>query len=126
MSAMASSIFSRRKAMATPSVTPAMISDRRVMRSMIARENRGVRPEGFELQTEFLDVREEQELLAGIAWGEVRMHGVTARRRVKQFGWHYSFDSYRLTLSAPLPEELVEVRRRAAEVAQVSADEFAE
>jgi hypothetical protein len=53
-------------------------------------------PEGFVLKTDFLDPDEERTLIDFIRtlpFGAVRMHGITAKRRVAQFGWHYSFES---------------------------------
>lgn len=86
-------------------------------------------PEGFVLQPDFLAENEEQrliEFIRGLRFGEVRMHGVTAKRRVAQFGWHYSFESYKLTPAAVLPSELVEVRSRAAALAGVQPEQFSE
>src|SRR5688572_32350238 len=86
-------------------------------------------PEGFLLTPDFLNEAEEAELLKflpTLPFGQVRMHGVIAKRRVAQFGWHYSFDSFRLTPAAPLPIELGAIRQRAAQIAGISAEEFAE
>jgi alkylated DNA repair dioxygenase AlkB len=86
-------------------------------------------PEGFVLHDGFLSEREEQDLIAfvrALPFGSVRMHGVTAKRRVAQFGWRYSFESYQLTEAAPLPPELGEARRRAAAHAAIGAEEFSE
>jgi alkylated DNA repair protein (DNA oxidative demethylase) len=86
-------------------------------------------PEGFILQPDFLSPAEEQALLeffACIPFGEVRMHGVVAKRRVAHFGWRYSFDSRQLTMGAPIPTELLSTRERAAAVAGVTADDFSE
>jgi DNA oxidative demethylase len=54
------------------------------------------------------------------------MHGVTAKRRVAQFGWRYSFETYKLTPAASLPPELEDVRNRAAALAGIAAEEFSE
>jgi alkylated DNA repair dioxygenase AlkB len=86
-------------------------------------------PEGFRLEPDFLSAAEESELVAyaaSLSMGEVRMHGVTAKRRVKQFGFHYSFDSFRLSAAAGIPPELLPVRERAAALASVEPDDFAE
>jgi hypothetical protein len=48
-----------------------------------------VLPEGFVFQEEFLTGEEESGLIAlfrALPYGNERMHGVTARRRVAQFG----------------------------------------
>jgi alkylated DNA repair dioxygenase AlkB len=86
-------------------------------------------PEGFMLVPDFLTGAEEADLsalLAALPYGVVRMHGVTAKRRVAQFGWHYSFESFRLTPAPAPPAPLESVRLRAAEIAGVSAEDFAE
>ena len=86
-------------------------------------------PEGFILTLNFLTAEEELtliEFIRTLRFGEVRMHGVTAKRRVAQFGWHYSFESFKLTPAAELPPELDFVRQRAASVAQINPEEFAE
>jgi alkylated DNA repair dioxygenase AlkB len=86
-------------------------------------------PEGFVLKHEFLNAQEERALIdfiRALPFGEVRMHGVTARRRVAQFGWHYSFDSYRLTPAPDLPEALRDVRTRTAALAGIEPEEFSE
>jgi alkylated DNA repair dioxygenase AlkB len=86
-------------------------------------------PEGFVLTPDFVEPEEERaliEFVRALQFGNVRMHGVTAKRRVAQFGWHYSFESYRLTQAAPLPEALQPVRERAAAVAHVEPGEFSE
>lgn len=86
-------------------------------------------PAGFMLRTDFLGAAEEAALIEsirGIPFGEVRMHGVAAKRRVAQFGWRYSFDSYRVTPGAPVPVALLDVRERAAGLANAAAPDFAE
>jgi alkylated DNA repair protein (DNA oxidative demethylase) len=86
-------------------------------------------PEGLIIQYEFLQLDEESRLIDFIrtlSFGDVRMHGVTAKRRVAQFGFHYSFDSFRLTPARELPPELLTVRDRAAAVALIDSAEFAE
>ena len=52
-------------------------------------------PDGFVLIPEFLTSEEEAgflELISGLDFHEFQMRGVTAKRRVLQFGWHYSFE----------------------------------
>jgi alkylated DNA repair dioxygenase AlkB len=86
-------------------------------------------PPGFLFHPGFLTMEEEQRLIDTIrtlAFGEVRMHGVTAKRRVAQFGWHYAFESYQLTPAAPLPEAFRPIRERAAALASVDPEAFAE
>jgi DNA oxidative demethylase len=86
-------------------------------------------PEGFVLTPNFLTEAEEAELLAflpTLSFGQVRMHGVVAKRRVAQFGRHYSFDSFRLTPAPPPPPQLDTIRGRAAQLAGIRTEEFAE
>jgi alkylated DNA repair dioxygenase AlkB len=54
------------------------------------------------------------------------MHGVTAKRRVAQFGWRYAFESYRLTAGPPVPDEFTALRQRAGLLADVEPAEFSE
>src|SRR3954463_11035760 len=86
-------------------------------------------PEGFLLKPDLLTSEEETaliEFIGSVSFGEVRMHGVTAKRRVAQFGWRYSFESYRLTEGPPVPVAFLDVREGAAKLAGVHADEFSE
>jgi alkylated DNA repair dioxygenase AlkB len=81
------------------------------------------------LQAEFLTPAEEVALLAllrKVDYGSVRMHGVTAKRRVAQFGWHYAFQAFRLAPATPIPEEFLPLRERAAAIAGIAPAEFAE
>ena len=86
-------------------------------------------PPGFVLRTEFVDAAEEAALIdfiGTVSFGEVRMHGVASKRRVAQFGWRYSFESYRLTPAAPVPDALLAVRERAAALGGIQPADFAE
>jgi alkylated DNA repair protein (DNA oxidative demethylase) len=86
-------------------------------------------PEGFVLAPDFLSEAEEAELIAflpTLSFGQVRMHGVVAKRRVAQFGLHYAFESFRLTPAPPAPLQIDRLRERAAQFAGLSAEEFAE
>jgi alkylated DNA repair dioxygenase AlkB len=79
-------------------------------------------PEGFRYRPEFLAAAAEAELLERIsrlAFGEVRMRGVAAKRRTVQYGWHYSFESFRLSQAPPPPAYLEPLRERAAGFAGV-------
>jgi len=86
-------------------------------------------PGGLVFEPGFLSAAEEAELLAYIRRVEFRtfaMHGVTAKRRIKQFGWHYAFQGARITETEPIPSEFDEIRRRAAVVAGIGPSEWAE
>jgi alkylated DNA repair protein (DNA oxidative demethylase) len=85
--------------------------------------------DGFVLERDVLSAVTEAALIdfvRGISFGEVRMHGVTAKRRVAQFGWRYAFESFRLTPGPPIPEEFHDARSRAAALAGIAAEEFSE
>jgi len=88
-----------------------------------------VLPEGFRLEDHFLSVPDEATLLErirGLEFREMRMRGVTAKRRVIQYGRHYSFETFKLTEAPPLPDFLVPVRDRAAAFVGVPATELIE
>jgi len=57
-------------------------------------------PEGLLLQEEFLDQGEERALVerfGSLEFHDMRMRGVTARRRIIDYGWRYSFESFKLS-----------------------------
>jgi alkylated DNA repair dioxygenase AlkB len=86
-------------------------------------------PEGFRYEENFLDAAEERELLdriRSLEFHEVRMRGVAAKRRVIQYGWKYSFESFKTTQGPPIPEFLAPVRDRAASFASVPPDSLSE
>jgi alkylated DNA repair dioxygenase AlkB len=86
-------------------------------------------PQGFRLETEFINTDEERELLGflqTLPLGSIRMHGVTAKRQVAQFGWHYAFESFQLSPAKSMPEEFRDLRSRAAAIAGVKPDELSE
>lgn len=86
-------------------------------------------PQGFRYEENFLDAAEEGGLLdriRSLEFHEVRMRGVAAKRRVIQYGWKYSFESFRTTQGPPIPEFLVPVRDRAASFASVLPDSLSE
>jgi alkylated DNA repair dioxygenase AlkB len=86
-------------------------------------------PDGFLLRHDFVTETEEAELLpflSTLQMGEVRMHGVTAKRRVRQFGHHYSFESFRLSPAQAIPSEMLAVRARVAGFANMDPEQFSE
>jgi DNA oxidative demethylase len=88
-----------------------------------------VLPAGFLYHPEFITSEEERTLLAAMSsmqFGEVTFRGVTARRRIRQFGWRYSFESYRVSEGAELPGFLLPLRGRAAALAGVDAEALSE
>ena len=86
-------------------------------------------PEGSQYREDFLDETEERELLdriSSLEFHEVRMRGVAAKRRVIQYGWKYSFESFKTTEGPPVPEFLLPVRDRAASFASVAPESLSE
>jgi alkylated DNA repair protein (DNA oxidative demethylase) len=86
-------------------------------------------PPGLVFSPEFLTPGEESDLLSLIQRMEFRsfqMHGATAKRRIKQFGWHYAFESYQLTPADPIPAAFDSIRTRSAALAGVDPSEWAE
>ncbi|MDQ5821616.1 MAG: alpha-ketoglutarate-dependent dioxygenase AlkB, partial [Actinomycetota bacterium] len=85
---------------------------------------------GLVYQPELLTVSEEQALLGELErleFHEIRMHGVVAKRTARHFGLDYDYERRGIIEGAqPLPDWLVPVRERAAELAGVEPDELAE
>lgn len=87
------------------------------------------RPEGLAYHEDFLDASEEAELLRfleGLDYNGVTMRGQTAKRTVRHYGFDYGYESWQLTPTDPLPEELSALRARAAQLAGVEPEELAE
>jgi alkylated DNA repair dioxygenase AlkB len=86
-------------------------------------------PEGFVYRAEFISPEEERALLAAIgeiAFGEVRMHGVIAKRRVVHFGCSYEYARATVGPGAPIPGFLLPLRERVGAWTGRGAAEFAE
>ena len=86
-------------------------------------------PAGFAYHPDFLTPAEESALaveIRGLEFGEVRMHGVVARRRTVHFGWRYGYESSQIEPGPPLPEFLLPLRARAAALVALEPDLFAE
>ncbi len=89
----------------------------------------GELPGGFLYRPDFITPEEESELLAGIAgleFAQVRMRGVTAKRRVAHFGWVYGYESWRITPGAAIPSFLEPLRARAGDLVSAEPGELAE
>jgi DNA oxidative demethylase len=72
-------------------------------------------PYGFEYMPDWISQTEEDELLRNIgflAFNEVRMHGVVAKRQVVHFGWDYGYETWQLKPASPLPPWLIPFRNR--------------
>jgi DNA oxidative demethylase len=86
-------------------------------------------PDGFQYEEDFITPDEELVLLGAIStleFHEVRMRGVAAKRRVIQYGWKYSFESFKMTEGPPLPPFLIPVRDRAAQMAELRPEDLSE
>ena len=85
--------------------------------------------DGFFYQPEFLTEDDERRLacmLAALEFGEVRMRGIAARRRVLHFGWLYGYESWRLSPGPPIPPPLLPLGARLAKFVGVEPDALAE
>ncbi len=86
-------------------------------------------PSGFVYHPEILTAGEEAALVESVralAFGEVKMHGVVARRRTAHFGWLYGYETWRIEPGPPIPACLLPLRERIAALAGVGAERFAE
>src|SRR3982751_1233215 len=86
-------------------------------------------PEGLRYIPEFLQASEEQLLLDEMRlldFREFAMHGVTAKRRVLHFGLLYAYETWRLTEGPPIPEYLLPLRIRCAELIGVPPGDLPE
>ena len=83
-------------------------------------------PEGFLYRDGFLTEAEEAELLRifrGIEFAAYDYHGYLAKRRIARYGVNYELNTRQPDETAPpIPEFLLGIRARAAEVAEVPAD----
>jgi alkylated DNA repair dioxygenase AlkB len=82
-------------------------------------------PEGFAYREEVISAEEERsfaERFALLPFAPFEFHGFLGRRRVVSFGWRYDYAGRRIRPSAQLPEFLLPLRERAAEVAGLAAD----
>ena len=61
-----------------------------------------------------------------IDFREFEMRGQTAKRTVRHFGLDYDYDSWKIEPGEPLPEPLVPLAERCAELAGVAAADLAQ
>ena len=86
-------------------------------------------PEGFVHREEFVSRGEEASLLEvirGLDFHDMKMRGVTAKRRIVDYGVKYSFETFKATPGPPMPGYLLPLRERAAQLAGVDGDALAE
>jgi alkylated DNA repair dioxygenase AlkB len=76
--------------------------------------------EGLEYRQEFISRDEEAELLRQLEAMDLapfRFHGWTGNRKTHSFGWRYDFDDASFRSAEPIPDWLLPLSRRAAELA---------
>jgi alkylated DNA repair dioxygenase AlkB len=86
-------------------------------------------PAGFTYEAAIIDGEAERALLEHVQtlpFGDVVMRGVTARRRVVQFGWRYSFDARALTEGPAIPDYLLDLQRIAGCLAGIDPADLSE
>jgi alkylated DNA repair dioxygenase AlkB len=85
-------------------------------------------PEGFLYRENFLSEDEEAELLRifrGLEFAPYDYHGYIAKRRIVRYGTNYDLNTRAASEeSRPIPEFLLPIRERAAEVASIVPDEM--
>lgn len=91
--------------------------------------NESALPEGLIYAAEFISRDEERELVSAISelqFGEIKMHGVVAKRRAAHFGRSYEYQSARVGAAPPIPDFLLLLRERIADFTGCRPDDFAE
>jgi len=86
-------------------------------------------PEGLVLRPELLTLDEEVELLerlADLRFDPIVMHGQPARRTARHYGLGYDYESRAPQPGEPIPDWVLPVRRRAADLAGENTEELVE
>jgi alkylated DNA repair dioxygenase AlkB len=86
-------------------------------------------PEGLVYAPELIAPEEEAELLerfAALRFDPIVLHGRTARRGARHYGLDYDYESRTPRPGEPVPDWLLPVRARAAELAGHEPDELVE
>jgi alkylated DNA repair dioxygenase AlkB len=86
-------------------------------------------PAGLVFRPEIMSLSEEEEFLGVIkelSFGPFVMHGVEAKRRIANFGLRYTRPAGALTDAPQFPPGLEPLRARAASLAGIAPDEFAQ
>jgi len=89
----------------------------------------GEKPTGLLYRPGLVTPEVESDLLAfldRLEFRELVMHGQTARRTVRHFGFDYEYGSRGIRRGEPLPAELEEVRARCAGLAGHASEELAQ
>jgi DNA oxidative demethylase len=86
-------------------------------------------PQGLLYVPDLITAPEEERLLGRLAeesYGEVRMHGQAARRTIRHYGLSYDFESAEVAPGDPIPEWLLDLRRRCGDLLGVANERLAE
>jgi alkylated DNA repair dioxygenase AlkB len=86
-------------------------------------------PAGLRYLPEFVSIEQEQQLLAAISrvpMQEAQYYEYTAKRRIASYGSSYDFEARQLRDAAPLPDFLISLRRRLADLVSLPEDSFAQ
>jgi DNA oxidative demethylase len=86
-------------------------------------------PEGLVLWPELLPREEEDQLLERLGelhFDPIVMHGQAARRTARHYGVGYDYESRTPQPGEPVPQWILPVRRRAADLAGVEPDQLVE
>ena len=87
-------------------------------------------PEGLVYRENLLSEKEERSLLdvlEGLDFEEIRMHGVVAKRTAKHYGLNYDYERRRpLEDAEPIPDWLEPMREKAAALAGVEPEDLVE
>jgi alkylated DNA repair dioxygenase AlkB len=88
------------------------------------------RPDGLVYEPELITEDEERALLDEIerlAFDEIRMHGVVAKRTAKHYGLDYDYERRTpVDAAEPIPDWILPVRRAAAAMAGLGPEELVE
>lgn len=83
---------------------------------------------GLELREGFVGKTEERPLIDHIeqlGLSPFRFQGWTGKRLTRSFGWRYDFDDASFSETEPIPEWLLPMRERAADLAGLAPGDFA-
>lgn len=86
-------------------------------------------PEGFNYYPDFITASEEKLLLSHfeeLAWEDVIMHGVMAKRKVMHYGLGYTYDTRNVTPTVPPPDFLLFLLKRGAKLLGVMDSDIEE
>lgn len=86
-------------------------------------------PSGFSYRPDFISEEEERDLLGRFATLDFQVfdfQGYIAKRRVIEYGWEYDFTARKANTTQPLPDFLISLRDRAADLAGVEREEIIE